>query len=187
MNVMGTTIRHHHQHHLQQQQQQQQQLQIKESNLKRSFVKSNVNVYTGGKKKHVKFAKSSLAVSTSAPRKFSFSSPPSLLRKSPQSNQHQKFNKYTTQRLLTPDPAAAAPAEEAPAFYYYYYYPTDESAPALQVPLSEEQQYYYNNAGNYYYYAIDGALDANYNEYLIQPASETYQPQQQQQPISTLR
>ncbi|KAG5679415.1 hypothetical protein PVAND_008982 [Polypedilum vanderplanki] len=159
-------------------QNQQQQQSIKDSNLKRSHIKSNVNANfsNDGKKKHVKFAKSSTTTATNAAPSTSASKKLSSSKKT--LHQQQKFNKSSINNVNNQKPVTTTientvPAEEAPSYYYYYYYPSadETTTPAIQVPMSsEEQQYYFNNVGGYYYYAIDGTIDPNYNEYLIQQA-----------------
>lgn len=65
---------------------------------------------------------------------------------------------------------AATPSPTDGTYYYYYYYNTE--LPAINDEQQQQQVYNNNIAGNYYY-TIDGPTDANYNEFLMQPAGNT--------------
>lgn len=178
----------HHKQQLQQQQSYKENLQNNNTNNNTKLVyakSSNVNTsnsYIGGKKKHVKFAKSSSKMTGRA------SDAATALKKSFQNYNH--INNNSNIKL-----ESEVMAEDAsPQIYYYYCSAPEETVTSTKTEqqqqyLSDEQYYYINSAkyenmmNHYYYYTVDNTSEANYNDCFVQPTGygENFQQQQQQQ------
>lgn len=122
-------------------------------------------------KKHVKFSKTltSTTVKKSSSKKWRTTSKV-VAPTHPQTQQMPATNTVKMGKSAV----AATPTSTDGTYYYYYYYNTEtHQAPAINDEQQQQQVYNNNIAGNYYYYTIDGTSDANYNEFIMQPAGNT--------------
>lgn len=85
-----------------------------------------------------------------------------------------EFLSKTLNTVSKINPSENVPSEDT--YYYYYINETPQPSSAIneeqQIQLNQQQNDFNNITGNYYYYyyTIDGAPDANYNEFFIQSA-----------------